>query len=71
MGGSRVTGSSTSLCVLISFLLKSFILKYRGIRAYRKAVPFFLGLALGDFLMGFSWFILGMVLNIPTYTFWM
>lgn len=56
--------------IMLSFFIKWLIIKYGGLHSYRRAVPFFLGLVLGDFLIGFSWFIIGTVLNIPTYTFW-
>ncbi len=56
--------------ILICLLLKWLILKYGGIRSYRRAVPFFLGLLLGDHLMGINWSILSVALNIDTYQFY-
>ncbi len=38
-----------------------------AITANRTAIPFFLGLILGDYTMGSLWAILGPVLGIPTY----
>ena len=55
---------------LISGILKGTILKFGGIRAYRRYVPFFLGLILGDFVIGSTWNILSIILNRPTYTFY-
>ena len=55
---------------LISGILKGTILKFGGIRAYRRYVPFFLGLILGDFVIGSAWNILSIILNRPTYTFY-
>ena len=54
----------------IVWVLKLVLLKYGGINAHRKAMPFFLGLILGQFTVGSLWTILGMVFNIPTYGIW-
>ena len=43
------------------------ILKYGGVWAYRKAVPFFLGLILGEYVVACGWSILGIILRMPTY----
>ena len=56
--------------VFVSWLIKSLILKHGGIKTYRKAVPFFMGLIIGDYLVGGIWNVLGVLLKIPTYTFW-
>ena len=55
------------LPVFIAWLLKFCIIRYGGSRLYRLAVPFFLGLILGDYTMGSLWAIIGPVLGIPTY----
>lgn len=55
--------------ILISWSFKSIILKYGGIRAHRSAVPVFLGLILGDFVMGAIWGLIGLVTGMPTYRF--
>ena len=56
--------------VFISWAMKLTILKYGGVRAYRRAVPFFLGLILGEYSIACIWSILGVVLKIPTYRAW-
>lgn len=56
--------------VFISWAMKLIILKYGGVRAYRRAVPFFLGLILGAYSIACIWSILGVVLKIPTYRAW-
>ena len=53
----------------VSWLIKAPLLKYGGIRAYRKALPLFLGLILGDFVVGSMWGIMGLLTGEPTYTF--
>jgi len=55
---------------LISCVAKLVILKYGGLRTYRKAVPLFLGLVLGDFVIGSFWNISSIILNRPMYTFY-
>ena len=55
---------------IISGVAKWSLLKYGGIGLYRKAVPFFLGLVLGDFVLGSFWSLMGILLNRPTYTFY-
>ena len=56
--------------LLVVWGLKLVLLKYGGRNAHRKAMPFFLGLILGQFTIGSLWTILGMVFNIPTYGIW-
>jgi len=56
--------------ILISFVLKWLILRYGGFRAYRKALPFFLGLILGDYAMGSLWNILSITLDTTIYQFY-
>ena len=57
------------LPILLCWVIKRAILKYGGHRAYRRAVPFFLGLALGDFTLGSIWSILSMILNRNMYVY--
>ena len=52
-------------CLFISWLAKSAILKFGGIKVHRAAVPFFLGLILGEFTFGSIWNIVGIVFEIP------
>lgn len=56
--------------VILSWGVKTIILKHGGIRVYRKAAPFFLGLILGEFVVGGLWNIIGQVFHITTYVFW-
>ena len=57
------------LPLFICWVLKGCILKYGGHKTYRHAVPFFLGLALGDFTLGCTWSILSVILNRDMYHF--
>ena len=36
--------------VMVSWLIKFLILRFSGWQTYRKAIPFFLGLVLGDYI---------------------
>jgi len=53
--------------IFIAWALKFLIIRYGGISLHRRAIPFFLGLILGDYTMGALWAIIGPVLGIPTY----
>ena len=55
----------TPMCV--SWCLKKLILQYGGIRLYRQAMPFFIGLLLGDYLSGSIFSLMGVLLDIPMY----
>ena len=56
--------------ILISWLIKVMMLKYGGLRLYKQAVPFFLGLILGEMIIGCAWTLLGLALGIPYFSFW-
>jgi len=55
--------------IFVSWLLKSSILKYGGIKMHRKAVPIFLGMILGDFVIGAIWGVIGLITGMPVYHF--
>jgi hypothetical protein len=72
--GYAVSGSwSLSLLwlpLLIAWIVKSVLLRYGGLRAYRQALPFFLGVILGECVIGSLWMLIGILFRIPTYAFW-
>ena len=55
--------------LFIAWVLKSLVVRYGGLRAYRLFLPFFLGLILGDCVLGSFWALLSPILNTPTYNF--
>ncbi len=55
------------LPVFIAWLVKLLVLRYGGVKLYRKTVPFFLGLILGDYTVGAIWSLIGCIWGIPTY----
>jgi hypothetical protein len=58
------------MCMFIAWLVKLILLRYGGLRLYRTAVPLFLGLVLGECVMGSLWTIIGIALHTQTYAFW-
>ena len=54
---------ATSTCI------KWVILRHGGVKSYRKAIPFFIGMILGEFVIGSIWSLSGLALGIKTYAF--
>jgi hypothetical protein len=52
---------------IVAWTCKVFVLRYGGMKAYRRVLPFFLGLILGDFVTGSAWSIVGVLLNLNLY----
>lgn len=52
------------LPVFITWLIKGALLRYGGLRAYQRALPFFLGLILGEFSAGFLRTIIDLAFNL-------
>ena len=55
--------------IFVSSVIKWLILKQGGINLHRKLIPFFLGLILGEFIIGSGWSLIGITLNKPMYRF--
>ena len=72
--GFALSGSYTMsrmwFCVFLAWLAKALILKYGGARMYAPALRFFIGLILGDFVMGSFWYTYGVVMETHVYHFW-
>ena len=56
-------------CLFVAWACKAVILRYGGLNAYRRAIPCFLGLALGDYLLSNIWGILSILTDTPLYQF--
>ncbi len=54
--------------LFLTTLIKWLILKFGGIKTYRKAIPFFVGLVLGEALLGCFWPILSLILRTSVYS---
>ncbi|MCS6775637.1 MAG: DUF6785 family protein [Chloroherpetonaceae bacterium] len=52
---------------LVGWLIKWLIVRYGGMAAYRRYIPFFIGLILGDYITGSVWAIYGSVTGVQTY----
>jgi hypothetical protein len=55
--------------IMISWTIKVLILRYWGLKGYRTMIPFFVGLVLGEFLIGGMWSFVRGVLGVQTYSF--
>ena len=53
--------------IMVGWLCKWLIIRYGGIRLYRAALPFFLGLILGDYVISSLWTLTGIIFGIPVY----
>ena len=58
------------LCMIIAWAIKALLLKYGGAKAYKPAVPFFVGLIMGDFMVGSFWNLYGIIMERQVYHFW-
>jgi len=58
------------LPLFIAWVVKLVILRYGGLKLYRQALPLFLGLILGECIVGSFWTIWGIIFRIPSYAFW-
>jgi hypothetical protein len=58
------------LPLFFSWLIKATLLRYGGLKMHQQAVPFFLGLILGGFIVGSFWSLFCAIIGHPAYTFW-
>ncbi len=69
--GYAVAGTDTMTwlwcATLVGWGLKSIIIRYWGMKSYKRFIPFFIGLILGDYITGSVWAIYGSILGIRTY----
>ena len=56
--------------LLIAWILKTLVVKYGGHKTYQRGAPIFLGLILGQFVVGSLLNIVSIILHIPSYMFW-
>ena len=56
--------------LMIAWLVKYLILRGSGLRGYRSALPFFLGLIMGEFIIGSMCNIAGLLFGFELYRFW-
>jgi hypothetical protein len=56
-------------CMLISWAIKSIVIRYGGYRLNRQVMPFMFGLILGEYVLGAFWSAMSVITNIRTYDF--
>lgn len=56
--------------LFIAWVIKSIVMRFGGLRVHRQVVPFFMGLMLGEFVVGSSLSIIGIVSGKTVYSFW-
>jgi len=56
--------------LLIAWVLKTLLLRYGGLKVFRRALPIFFGMILGQFVVGSLLNIISIYLGIPSYMFW-
>lgn len=56
--------------LFIGGTIKYMLLRFGGLPTYRRALPFFFGLILGEITVGGLWTIIGIASGIQTYDFW-
>ncbi|HOE65712.1 MAG TPA: hypothetical protein PLO62_04230 [Candidatus Hydrogenedentes bacterium] len=56
--------------IFLGWAAKALIARYGGAQLYRKALPFFVGLVMGEFTVGSLMMIFGSIANTTVYHFW-
>jgi hypothetical protein len=59
IAASTASGRTLWFSVLLGWVFKTLLLRFGGMRGYRDALPFFIGLMLGDVLNAIIWIVLG------------
>lgn len=54
-------------CFFIAWVAKAMIIRFGGMKFHNAAIPFFLGLVLGDYVVGSLWSLYGPLNNLQTY----
>lgn len=57
-------------CLFLGWLIKALIVRYGGAQLYRKALPFFVGLVMGEFTVASLWTIYSIFAQVQTYRIW-
>ena len=55
--------------IFLSWGIKAILFQAGGLRTYRRAMPFFIGLVIGEFTLGAIWTLIGIALERPMYRF--
>lgn len=63
------TINSFILPFFAAWLAKSLVLRFGGGRSYRRSIPFFAGVVLGDIIAQAGWAVIGWIFRVPIYQF--
>lgn len=66
---NTLTMNSFIVPFFIAWAAKTLVLRFGGGEAYRRTVPFFVGVVLGDVLTQAAWAVVGSVFDVPIYQF--
>ena len=58
------------LPIFIAWATKVLMLRYLGLSGYRRALPFFIGLVVGEYFVGTGWQLAGLIGGFKAYAFW-
>lgn len=71
--GYAVAGSWTMswlwFSIFLAWAIKSLLLRYGGLARFQRGMPFFLGLMVGEYVVGGAWTLIGMALGQKVYGF--
>lgn len=70
LGSYLMSWNGIWLPLLVAWFIKLLVVRYGGLQGYRRLLPFFIGLVIGEFLMGGALDIIGMLLGKHIYAFW-
>ena len=59
-----------SVSIFVSWAIEVILLRIGDIRLYHKILPLFLGLLLGEFIIGGAWVLVRLFWNITVYSFY-
>jgi hypothetical protein len=57
--------------VFLGWLAKACVMRFGGANLYRKVLPFFLGLVMGEYAIALFWIVVAWVTGHPTYALFM
>ena len=56
--------------LFIAWLAKVIIMRYGGYKMYMRLLPLFMGLIIGEFVVGGMWSIIGVIWGVEVFAFW-
>jgi hypothetical protein len=56
--------------LFIAWMIKIIVLRFGGLKLYKKALPFFFGVILGEITVGMVWSLISIIFNIRCFSIW-